>query len=518
MELVPRYKKLFTIKSNTQSLPFKYERTKEGFYTTTADDILLDAAEDNELIEVVDWKISNAPVVFKGRPEPIHNNGIQILQPSADGSTLEEAPIGSFKCVRCGHINIVNQEEGKFTSPFECQSDACGRRGPFKTLFPKDLLRPVWKLPVGALECSAVGVYERVFNFIKTYLVINPHEYHLTTLWIMASYLVDDFKTVPYLMFIAPKESGKSQAMRVLNQLAYRAFLAASITPAALFRSIELWRITLLVDEAEFQIKTDTESGQALYQVLNMGYKQDSFAIRTEGVDRIPTPFNVFGFKAIASTRVFLPTLESRSIVVHMAQARPPKIMIDDNEADLIRSELLYFRFRYLENLPIIQPDSVSGRIIEIMTPLFTVSQIFKDLKGMVSFISFEQLTTILNDQIKYMEDIRREEEDESVEALVLEAIQKIQNDPYRVEPEGACGGILLKEISRALNWIDDRDVSISRQTTLQSTKRIKKILWTMGIRCHRISKGNVLYHTRPEEADRIKEMVVRYLSLQKPV
>jgi len=49
------------------------------------------------------------------------------------------------------------------------------------------------------------------------------------------------------------------------------------------------------------------------------------------------------------------------------------------SRADIIRSELVYFRFSNLGKLPITQPDSTSGRLIEIMTPLYTVAQIFKD-------------------------------------------------------------------------------------------------------------------------------------------
>jgi len=89
-------------------------------------------------------------------------------------------------------------------------------------------------------------------------------EYHLMTLWIMASYLVDDFKTVP-TFYLSHKRERKEQAMRTLSQLAYRAFLAASVTPSALFRAIEMWKVTLLIDEAEYQIKNDSESA-ALYQ------------------------------------------------------------------------------------------------------------------------------------------------------------------------------------------------------------------------------------------------------------
>ncbi len=40
--------------------------------------------------------------------------------------------VGAFKCQRCGEINYIPQERGKFTEPFECDSDACGRKGHFK--------------------------------------------------------------------------------------------------------------------------------------------------------------------------------------------------------------------------------------------------------------------------------------------------------------------------------------------------------------------------------------------------
>ncbi len=38
----------------------------------------------------------------------------------------------AFKCQRCEYVTHVPQGEGKFVEPFECESDACGRKGPFK--------------------------------------------------------------------------------------------------------------------------------------------------------------------------------------------------------------------------------------------------------------------------------------------------------------------------------------------------------------------------------------------------
>jgi len=167
-------------------------------------------------------------------------------------------------CQRCNHINYV-EINGTLKAPFECQNDTCRRKGQFKPMFPQHLVKTIWKLPGKPLESTPHEIYNDILCYLKSHLILKPDEYHLMTLWIMASYLVSEFDTVPYLLFIAPKESGKSQALSVINHIGYRGFLAASVTPASLFRAIELWKITLLVDEAEFQINKDTENGQALY-------------------------------------------------------------------------------------------------------------------------------------------------------------------------------------------------------------------------------------------------------------
>lgn len=504
------FKTSFRIILSTEDIPFAYERSRDGLLTTTANNDLIAIAEETGQIEIIERNIPYKQIVYRGGPEAIRDGELKILQPSKDGAGLIDVRIGAFKCQRCGDETYIPQTNGKLIEPFECQNDDCGRKGPFKPLFPTELNKPVWKLPFAALECSAVGVYEDIYNYIQEYLVLKPEEYHLMTLWIMASYLVDDFKTVPYLLFIAPKESGKSQAMRILSQLAYRAFLAASVTPSALFRAIELWKVTLLIDEAEYQVKNDTESGQALYQVLNMGYKRDSYALRVEGENRIPASFDVFGFKAIASTKIFLATLESRSIIINMSQGKPPKIIIDEQRADIIRSELLYFRFSSLNKLPITQPESTSGRIIEIMTPLFTVAQIFKGLNGIKTKISFDEITKILNEQVENMQTSRADEEHESYEAIILDAIEKLKNDNKREEPET----IRIREIAQRLNWIDDRDPDISKQTTREATIKIGNILKAMGIKTHRTGKGVVIQHNKIEIAERIEEMTKRYLKI----
>lgn len=54
------------------------------------------------------------------------------------GMPKSELVNGAFKCQRCGDVTFWPQAEGKFVEPFECQSDACGRKGPFKLLESPD--------------------------------------------------------------------------------------------------------------------------------------------------------------------------------------------------------------------------------------------------------------------------------------------------------------------------------------------------------------------------------------------
>lgn len=54
----------------------------------------------------------------------------------------------AFKCQRCGQVTLVPQAEGKFVEPFECQSEDCGRKGPFKLVHEESEFIDAQKLRV----------------------------------------------------------------------------------------------------------------------------------------------------------------------------------------------------------------------------------------------------------------------------------------------------------------------------------------------------------------------------------
>ncbi len=491
-------KTTFKIISDPDRIPFSFKKDSNGLFSTDAEPLLIDIAEDDDIIQVVERGIITTMKRFEGKPEPIKNSdGITILQPSEDGKIIEKKQIGEFKCVRCGGTTTILQKNGKITEPFECEQDFCGRRGPFQPLFPVELIKPIWKLPYGASECSAVSLYQTIFEFIKNYVIMREVEYHIMTLWIMASWLVDNFDTCPYLLFIAPKSSGKSQAMRVLEQISYRALLSISTTPSALFRSIEMWNITLLIDEAENQVRMDSETGQALYGCLNGGYKRNSYAIRIEGEARLPTTYDVFGFKAIASTKVFHPTLESRSIIINMSQGMPKKILIDGQDAEHIRSKLLYFKFAYYNKLLITLPKSNNGRLIEMFIPLYTVAQIFKD-SGLKTFIEYDDILSILDAKIKEMESVRKEEEKESLEARIINMLfELIRQDLLSYD---ARKYVIVKDIASSAGLNEPNSAQI-----------VGLKLKVMGIKTEHKKIGSCVNYEEKENSEKLVELEKRF-------
>ena len=487
----------FQIKTDTQ-LPFEYKLDKNDIYIVEDGTPGIETAEQQGLIEIISRGPDDNYKKFCGGPEPIYDNGLKFVQPSEDGRKLDILPFGDWKCQRCGHITHIPLN-GTLIEPFECDNEVCHRKGPFTPLFPKDLIKPIWELPSTPIECRPDELYKEIIDYVKNYLIMKPEEYHIYALWIMASWLVDDFETCPYLLFIAPKESGKSQAIQLLQKLAYRPVVSISTTSAGLFRTIEAWNITLLIDEAEGQVRTDTESGQALYGALNGGYKRGSYAIRIENDGnnkRIPSTFDVFGFKGVASTKIVHPTLESRSIIINLAQGVPKKILIEKKESMQLRSKLLYWKFTSLKKLPVIIPESRSGRIIEMMIPLFTVSQV---LSGEL----FNDVDKILKNKIKELERARKQEELDSPEAQIIEAIEKLEKgarESYSDEVER----IRVKEIADYLTiecgWQEEQ----GKEKINTSVGRKLKV---MGLETIHTKSGNMIDLKNPQTQECLEKL-----------
>ena len=171
-------------------------------------------------------------------------------------------------------------------------------------MFPK--LEP-WPDPV-----DGGALLVKLFNAINRFVILPDGAAETIGLWVVQAHAHDAAEHSPLLAFTSPeKRSGKTTALRVLQPLVPRPLPTSNITTAALFRSIEMWRPTLLVDEADSFLGDNDE----LRGVLNSGHCRDqAFLIRSVGDDHTPTRFNTWGPKVVALIGSLPDTLEDRAI------------------------------------------------------------------------------------------------------------------------------------------------------------------------------------------------------------
>jgi len=108
--------------------------------------------------------------------------------------------------------------------------------------------------------------------------------------------------------------------MIVVHELVRRPLLATNIAPAPLFRCVEEFRPTLLLDEADAWLKENEE----LRGILNGGHsRKTAKVIRCVGDEHDVRAFSTFCAKAVAGIGRLADTLEDRSIIIPMKRKRP---------------------------------------------------------------------------------------------------------------------------------------------------------------------------------------------------
>lgn len=156
---------------------------------------------------------------------------------------------------------------------------------------------------------------------IRRFIVCNDATAHSAALWVTMTWFMEVVQVAPLAVITAPeKRCGKSMLLAILGRLVYRPLMASNITPAALFRSVDAWKPTLLVDEADAFMRDNEE----LRGLLNCGHTRDSaYIVRVVGDDHVPTKFCVWGAKALAGIGHLADTIMDRSIVLELRRKLP---------------------------------------------------------------------------------------------------------------------------------------------------------------------------------------------------
>ena len=164
---------------------------------------------------------------------------------------------------------------------------------------------------------AGVALLDDLAALFRRFVILPRHADKALALWCVLTYLADAVDVLPILNVASPeKRCGKSTLLAVLIRLVCRPLLASNITPSAMFRAIDLWRPTLIIDEADTFITADNED---LRGIINSGHTKDTaFVIRNCGDDHEPRRFSTWAAKAIAGIGRLPGTVRDRSIEIEL--------------------------------------------------------------------------------------------------------------------------------------------------------------------------------------------------------
>jgi putative DNA primase/helicase len=159
---------------------------------------------------------------------------------------------------------------------------------------------------------------------IRRFIVMEEEQADAAALWVALTWFIDVVEIAPLVIINAPEKScGKSQLLDAMGRLSARPLPVSNATTASLFRSVELWRPTLLIDEADTFIRENDE----LKGLINAGHmRANAFVLRVVGDNHEPKMFRVWGAKALAGIAMekHLPdSTMSRAIVLHLRRKLP---------------------------------------------------------------------------------------------------------------------------------------------------------------------------------------------------
>jgi hypothetical protein len=236
-----------------------------------------------------------------------------------------------------------------------------------------------WPEPI--IVCDLLQDITQLF---KRFAILPTHADTALALWVMFTWVIDQVSVSPILAVSSPeKRCGKTTVISLLGQLVCKPLLAANISAAALFRTIELWQPTMIIDEADTFIRDSDE----LRGMINSGHtRPTAYVVRTTGDDFMPKRFSTWGAKAIAIIGSLPDTLHDRSIVISLRRKltyeQTEKLRHADPQIFItLQRKLLRFAHdqgEIIRNTRLMFPSdlTISDRALDNWEPLFAIANL----------------------------------------------------------------------------------------------------------------------------------------------
>jgi len=293
-----------------------------------------------------------------------------------------------------------------------------------KPIMGQEVTKRAILLPTKAEEYGTDEDLDKdILEFIHKWLDI-PDDVMKFALWnIKRSWVFDKFHTLNYLRALGDTGMGKTRFLDTLGHLHYKAIeTSGATTPAPIFRVIEKWKGTLVMDEADF---AKSDESQDIIKIINLGYEKGKFIMRcdTNDANKIDY-FDPYCPKVLATRKMFTDkAVESRCITQVMTSTLRKDIPFNLNddffdESQVLRNKLLMWRFKNYhkiepkKDIDLGLPD-IEPRVKQIVSSFISLFNDDKQLEIFKRFI------------IKHQEDLIDERQNTFV-GQVLGAIHEL--------------------------------------------------------------------------------------------
>lgn len=267
-------------------------------------------------------------------------------------------------------------------------------------------------------EQSTDLLLQEIVDVIERHVALQRYQTVTIAAWILASYLYNAFNIFARLGILSPmKRCGKTTLLETIAGICNKPLPTANISAAAVFRTLETYCPTLMIDEADILLGRDPNS--ELIGILNSGHIRSACVIRLVGDDHEPQRFSVWSPVIFASIRD-LPNdaLMDRTIAIRLERRKQGeklyKLPITHKEDyAALRGRLLKWandneaavKANHIE-----PPEIANDRAMDNWLPLFTVANLASEHWQIEVDASYKTLNQYIDDEAVHnllLKDIR---------------------------------------------------------------------------------------------------------------
>jgi Protein of unknown function (DUF3631) len=322
----------------------------------------------------------------KGETTSPSSAGKEFVKTSLDEGELNKE-ISKLAALPIGVYETRRVEEARRLGVRATALDMLVKAARPKTTKKPDNFLPHWNVEPWPESVNGVVLLSDIRKHLKNYVVLSSqHAETAIALWILHTWVFDAFDITPYLAITSPsRRCGKSLLMTILYWLCSRAKKNDSMSKAAIYRSVEADRPTLVLDEVSWVLDLkDERQGILCGGFERLGHVE---VCEGEGNDIGVKRFSTYCPKAFGLIGKLTATLMDRSIEIKMQRKLKEKVFRlrrrDNEQHEELRRKCLRWTEDNKEKLKGANPklpEGLNDRAIDVWEPLFAIAELAGDV------------------------------------------------------------------------------------------------------------------------------------------